>query len=190
MSAEAIRVTDDVLPDPLVYRAAALTQPFGDLVSGPVVFHGLALIGHSPLAAWLTATYGLTPTLEFFRLSPLGQEEPSRVHTDRDMGDWTAILYLNPDPPAADGTTFHRWRATGAIASVAVTPAEKRAEWEAWRDDTQWEAWHTVPAVFNRLIVFPAPYFHSRAIVENWGEGLDGRLIQIAFGRGEIPSCA
>lgn len=187
MSAAAIRVTDAVLPDPLVYRAAALTQPFGDLVSGPVVFHGLAPIGHSPLAAWLTATYGLTPTLEFFRLSPLHQAEPSFIHTDRDMGDWTAILYLNPDPPEGDGTTFWRDRKTGAVASTAETADAKYAEWQAWRDVTRWEAWHTAPAAFNRVIVFPAPYFHSRAIGENWGEGLDGRLIQIAFGRGEIP---
>lgn len=183
---DTIRVTDDVLPDPAVYRAGALAQPFGDFHSGAAVFHGLAPIGHSPLAAWLETTYGLTPTWETFRLSPAGQAEPSFIHTDRDMGDWTAILYLNPDPPAGDGTTFWRDRATGAIASTAATSDAKLAEWHAWRDLAQWEAWHTVPAVFNRVIVFPAPYFHSRAIPENWGTGLDGRLIQLCFGKGVL----
>jgi hypothetical protein len=186
---EAIHVVEDVLRDPHAYRTAALAQPFGDLVSGAAVFHGLAPIGRSPLAGWLAVAFGVTPTLEFFRLSPAGQEEPSFIHTDRDMGDWTAILYLNPDPPAGDGTTFWRDTATGQVASTAETATDKLAEWRAWRDVTQWEPWHTVPAVFNRVIVFPAPYFHSRAIPENWGVGLDGRLIQLVFGKGVLP-CA
>jgi len=187
MTPHAIRVFDDVVLDPHTYRAAALAQPFGELKSGSVTFKGLAPIGASPLSAWLKADYGLTPTYETFRLSPEGQDEPSFVHTDRDMGDWTCILYLNPDPPAADGTTFWKYRATGAIASSAETDDAKHAEWVNWRDTAQWEPWHTVPAVFNRAILFPAPYFHSRAIFSNWGTGLDARLIQLCFGTGSLP---
>ena len=59
-----------------------------------------------------------TPTLSFFRKSPAGQEEPHWIHTDVDMGDWTALLYLNPDPPAGDGTVFWTHLATGARESV------------------------------------------------------------------------
>ncbi len=187
MTPHAIRVFDDVVTDPLIYRAAALAQPFGELTSGAVTFKGLAPIGASPLSAWLKADYGLVPTYETFRLSPEGQDEPSFVHTDRDMGDWTCILYLNPDPPETDGTTFWKFRATGAIASSAATDDAKHAEWINWRDTAQWEPWHTVAARFNRAILFPAPYFHSRAIFANWGAGLDARLIQLCFGTGSLP---
>lgn len=187
MTTHAIRVFDDVVPDPLVYRTAALAQPFGDLHSGLAVFHGLAPIGRSPLSAWLETRFGLHATYETFRLSPEKQEEPTFVHTDRDMGDWSVILYLNPDPPGDDGTTFWKLRETGAIASIAQTPDERIAEALTWGDTNRWDPWHTVPAAFNRAILFPAPYFHSRAIFDNWGQGLDARLIQLAFGAGALP---
>jgi len=189
MTPHAIRVFDDVVPDPLIYRAAALAQPFGELDTGAVVFKGLAPIGPNPLSAWIETRFGLVTTWSSFRLSPEGQAEPSFIHTDRDMGQWSGILYLNPDPPANDGTVFWRYRETGAIQSTAAAddPDALHTEWQAWRDPTQWEPWHTVSAAFNRLALFPSPYFHSRAIAANWGTGLDARLIQLVFGTGTLP---
>jgi len=187
MTPHTIRVFDDVVAQPLIYRAGALAQTFGDLHSGAAVFHGLAPIGPSPLSTWLETRFGLKTTYSTFRLSPAGQPEPTFVHTDRDMGDWSVICYLNPDPPPGDGTTFWKARDTGAIASIAETPDERIAEALTWGDVEAWEPWHTVPAAFNRAILFPAPYFHSRAIFDNWGEGLDARLIQLCFGEGVIP---
>lgn len=179
---------DDFVPDPQTYRAAALAQAYGDIVAGPAVFHGMAPIGASPVSAWLERVYGLTTTYAAFRLSPEGQEEPNYVHTDRDMGGtFTAILYLNPDPPAGDGTDFLRHRATGAIQSTADTDDALMDERLAWRDREAWECWRHVEARFNRLVVFPSAYFHARAIFENWGTGTDARLIQLLFGTGTIP---
>jgi hypothetical protein len=180
------RVFDDVMPDPLTYRAAALALPFGDLTAGPVTFHGMVAIGPNPVSALLEAELGLRTTFAAFRLSPEGQEEPHYIHTDRDMGDWTAIYYLNPDPPAGDGTTFWRSRVTGATQSAADGEALLE-EWLAWRDQDQWEPWQTVAAVFNRLLLFPSAYFHSRALAGNWGHGPEARLIQLAFGTGDLP---
>jgi Family of unknown function (DUF6445) len=192
MTPHAIRVLDHVMDAPEQYRAAALACDYGDIVVGDpsvaaVTFHGMAQPGRTPLATMLAEQFGLTTTLELFRLSPEGQEEPSFIHTDRDMGEWTAILYLHPDPPAGDGTRFWREKATGAIQSTAQTEAEHLAEWQAWRDRDRWEPWHLVSAQFNRLLLFPAPYFHSRAIYENYGQGHDSRLIQLAFGTGIVP---
>lgn len=187
MTSHAIHVFDDVVANPEAYRAAALSQPFGDLQSGAITFHGMAPIGRSPLAADLELAFGLTTTFEAFRLSQLQQEEPSYIHQDRDMGEWTAILFLNPDPPPEDGTIFWKHRATGAMQSTAETEDEKLAEWLNWRDVSQWESWHVVPSKFNRLLLFPAPYFHSRAVFANWGEGDEARLIQICFGTGTLP---
>lgn len=187
MTPHSIIVLDDAVPDPKVYRAAALAQPFGDLVAGPITFHGMAPIGHSPLATWLETRYDLLTTWEAFRLSPAGQPEPNFIHTDRDMGTWSGILYLNPAPPVGDGTTFYRYRATGAIQTGADTPETQLAEWQDWRNPSLWDAWHTVPAAFNRLCLFPSSYFHSRALFENWGAGGEARLIQLLFGTGVLP---
>lgn len=180
-----ITIVDDVLVDPLAYRAQALTQPFQSVPMGPVTFHGIAACVDPRVPQAITARYlDARPTVTFFRHSPEGQPEPNFIHTDRDMGDWTGILYLNPDPPADDGTTFWKHRASGATASVATSVEGFHEEWLSWRDRSQWEPWRTVSAKFNRLLLFHAPLFHSRAIDANYGTEADARLIQIVFGTG------
>lgn len=181
-------VLDAVLPDVAAYRAAALAQPFESHTFGDATFHGIGTRVDTQLPDLIAARYPhVTPTLSFFRKSPRHQVEPNYIHTDRDMGEWTAILYLTQHPPAADGTTFWQHRATGARASTATTPEALQAEWRAWRDRSQWEPWTTVAAKENRLVLFPAACFHSRAIHENYGGGDRARLIQIVFGTGGLP---
>jgi RimJ/RimL family protein N-acetyltransferase len=183
----AITVIDDVLPDVDRYRADILNHPFGDVRMSPeVVFHGIAPVDDT-LAQWIEQRFPqLKPQLSFARRSPEGQDEPNFIHTDRDMGEWTGIYYLTADPAPGDGTTFWRWRKTGAIGSHAVTEDEFFEEWAAWRDREQWEPWRVVSAKPNRLVLFPAPYFHSRALEDNYGaaESETARLIQVVFGTG------
>ena len=182
-----IRVHDDLLADPVAYRDALLSLDYRSIAIGPVTFHGIAECRDEGVPHWIAHRYSeARPGVTFVRRSPQGQAEPNFIHTDRDMGDWTGIFYLNPDPPAGDGTRFWRHRRTGATASTARTADECQAEWHSWRDDAQWEPWHTVPARFNRLIVFPAPLFHSRAIPDNYGAGDQARLIQVVFGTGSL----
>lgn len=187
MTPHAIRVLDNVLPEPDTYRSAALLCDFHDIPAGPITFHGMAEIGQSPLSVMLREQFGLETTWSGFRLSPEGQEEPNFIHTDQDMGEWTAILYLHPEPPTGDGTCFWRSKQTGEIQSVTTDPQARYGEWVRWRQLDQWEPWHTVPSRFNRLLLFPANYYHSRAIFENWGAGDDARLIQLCFGKGTLP---
>ncbi len=175
-----IQIYDDVLSDPEGYRAKALAQPFGDVTVGAATFKGIAPVPDDSLLSWLTAKVGdVGPVTTFLRVSPAGQPEPNYIHTDQDMGAWTGILYLNPSPAEGDGTTFWRHRDTGETRSHDATMAEALL----WRDQTQWEPVHTVAARFNRLLMFPAPLFHSRAIFENYGASAeDARLIQVMFG--------
>ncbi len=182
----SITVYDDVLPNAHAHRAALLRRPFADVVVGPAVFHGLASLDvGDPLTEWIADHLpALKPSLTFARRSPEGQAEPNYIHTDVDMGEWTGILYLNPMPATGDGTTFWQHRGTGARQSQARTQAEGMAEGAAWRDASQWAPWAVVPAIWNRLVVFAAPAFHSRAIAANYGTGANARLIQVMFGRG------
>lgn len=185
----ALTVVDDVLPDVDAYRAEVLAGAFEDVEPhAGAVFHGIRRDLDDRLPAWIQARYpSLTPTLTFARKSPAGQAEPNYIHTDSDMGEWTAIYYLTADPPPTDGTTFWRHRATGAVLSTALNQAELVDEWLAWRDLTQWTPWTTVAARPNRVVLFPAPYFHSRALAENYGSGEAARLIQVVFGTGGFP---
>ena len=181
-------VFDGVLVDPVAYRAAVLAKPFGSVsVGAGVVFHGVQLAEDPTFPTWITSQFPqLTPTLSFFRQSPAGQREPNYVHTDRDMGDWTALLYLNPTPDSGDGTMFWRHRGTGAIGSVTNDGEALLDEQRAWRDLGQWEAMTHIAAKFGRAVLFPADRFHSRAIPENYGTGDDARLIQVVFGIGAL----
>ena len=187
-----IQVFDGVLADPLAYRQAALAHEFTSVETGPgVVFHGISTSVPATVPDWLVARFpSLQPTLSFFRKSPKGQDEPNFIHTDRDMGDWTAILYLNPEPPKGDGTTFYQRTMTAARSSTSDTEDLLIVEWLDWRQRDLWQPWHRVDAAFNRLVVFTSSLFHARSIPENYGEGDNARLIQLVFGKGELQPCA
>lgn len=172
-----IDIHDHVLADPDGYRAAALRLPFQSVCFGPVTFHGIMLPPTSAFVDWFAHMYpDYLPTLTFLRRSPAGQIEPNFIHTDVDMGDVTALLYLNPAPPEGDGTRFWRWLTNGAVSGGILTgDAGKRLE--DWTLETH------VAARFNRSVVFAAPRFHSRALADNYGEGDDARLVQVLFAR-------
>lgn len=182
---DQVAIWDNWLPDPDAYRVWALEQVFDSVTIGSATFHGIALLSET-LRDFMTALLAwkypqLYTRLTMFRKSPLHQVEPSFVHHDRDMGTTSGILYLNPDPPAGDGTTFWRHKATGHVASAATEWEALQREWQDWRDTTLWEPWQTVEGKFNRLILFPSSMFHSRAIFENYGTGDESRLIQLLF---------
>ena len=177
-----IHVYDDVLPDPEGYRALALAHSFQTFTIGNVEWHGFAECDPPGLTDWLQDSRpDLTATLSLLRQSPEGQEEPHYIHTDRSMGDWTAILYLTPSPQAGDGTDFWRHRWSGVTESRAESATEMAQEAQAWSDQDQWSLRQHVASRFNRVVLFPAEYFHSRSLHENYGSGETARLTQILF---------
>ena len=187
MTGHGIAVFDDVLADPAAYRHDALAHPFETHHAGGETWPGMAVCQAPGFVDWLAGTRpGVAFTLSLLRQSPYGQLEPNFLHTDGMMGDWTAILYLSAEPAPGDGTRFWRHRETGAVESLSAdsTPVEHAA----WRDATQWELWHHVEAQFNRAVIFPARYFHSRSIYDNYGTGPSARLVQVVFGMTEKAS--
>lgn len=170
-------VYDDVLIDPHGYREATLEQQFGSVSSGRIVFHGITSPPNSEFADWFNRLFPhYLVTLSFLRRSPEGQKEPNFIHNDTDMGEVTALMYLNPDPPQEDGTSFWQYKATGRGEGPPLSG-------EVGQDLNQWDRWLTVPAVFNRAVVFDAPLFHSRAIESNYDCGEQARLFQVLFAR-------
>lgn len=183
-----IVVLDNVVGNAEAYRADALQLPYQSHTLGAATFHGIAL-ATDWLPSWIAASFPMCrPTLSFFRRSPFRQAEPNFVHSDLSMGDWTAILYLNPDPPAGDGTTFWQHRDSGARFTNPESLEAYAAEGVPLADVTLWRPWYRVPARFNRLVLFPAPYYHSRSLPENYGHGDDARLVQVTFG-GYVDVC-
>ncbi len=166
---DAIQVFDHVLPDPAAYRAAALALPYEDVTIGADTFYGIARAQVWPAEGFAHAHVSLS----FFRKSPEGQREPTYIHSDAGMGaDVTGVLYLNPDPPPGDGTSFWRHQRTDQIRG-AFDPVEAKTG--------LWKRWKHVPAQFGRLVLFPSDYYHSRGLVQNYGTGDDARLTQVVF---------
>lgn len=175
-------IIDDALIDPEAYRTLALASAFRSVSDGAAIFHGIAP-GLPLLGSFIETRYpGFRVHHSFFRRSPAGQVEPHFIHCDRSMGDWSAVLYLTPDPPDGDGTTFWRRTDTGAIGSDSQTVGEYASEGAAWFNDALWAPRYRVPAKFNRLLLFPSRLYHSRAIADNYGAGERARLIQMVFG--------
>jgi len=185
-----IAVFDAVLRDPVAYARHARSTDSQTYLVGDVEWHGLSACVETEFTDWLYRVRpDLTPSLSLIRRSPLGQVEPNYIHTDRDMGEWTALLYLTDTPDTDDGTDFWRHRWSGATESSSMSPMDKLNEGQAWRDLSQWALRAHVPAVFNRAIIFPASLFHSRAIYANYGVGNESRLTQVVFCKEGASAC-
>lgn len=176
-----IHIFNDVIENAQAYRQDMLQLPFETIDLGAKQFHGIARCDGTELTQKITSTFPqLRPTLTFARQSPYKQREPHFIHTDVDMGDWTGILYLNPYPLCNDGTDFWKHLETGDIGSLGYQD-------EVLWNHHKWAKWQHAPAEFNRLVLFPAHLYHSRAIYENYGKGDTARLVQVIFGTGQLP---
>lgn len=171
---EQLFVFDDVLAEPHAYRGRVILQSFGDVQVGPDTFKGIALAPDRELVDAFKARVPAVPRMTFFRRSEAGQAEPNYIHSDHDMGEWTGIYYMNPDPPEGDGTTF--WERDGA-ASGSWTPELA----QFGRTAAGWMPWRHVVGRFNRLLVFASSLYHSRGLFDNYGHGDSARLIQVVF---------
>ncbi|NBW35776.1 MAG: hypothetical protein EBR30_12305 [Cytophagia bacterium] len=150
-------ILDNVLIDPNRYIKEINENEFIDVVDGDKVFHNIQPRSNVDMFARIAMAY-LGPkfyvTFNFVRKSPLNQQEPNFIHTDEMMGDVTAILYLSKDHPQDDGTTIY---------------------------DENGDKSCVFYSKFNRMVLFDSTLPHSRNIFENFGEGDDSRLIQVAF---------
>lgn len=147
---------DDVLSNPKGYVAQVFASGFQDVYSEDKVFKGIQIRDNNDEFAEFILGYmsDYKVTYNFIRKSPLGQEEPNFKHTDSDMGDVVAILYLNESAPDGDGTTIY---------------------------DEEGEPSVVVNSKFNRCVMFDANVLHSRNIFENFGADASARLIQVVF---------
>lgn len=146
---------DNVIKDPDTYVEDILNGGFEDIYTGFHTFKGIQPRGDDEFSEYLKNIFpDYVPVWNFVRMSPLGQEEPTYIHTDEMMGDITVILYLNKKKPNDDGTTIY---------------------------DDEGKPSLRVFSKYNRMIAFDSTEKHSRTILENFGHGDKSRLIQVVF---------
>lgn len=188
----AYTVIDNFVADPDSVRQSALAAGFGTWRPnkgevGSSVYTGMNFWGdHGVLLRGVAKAMDapIFPNSMFFRVTNL-DTEGAYVHSDREMGDYTAIVYLSRHEAANSGTALFRHRGTGmermkSFAEMREDPAtfEKlKTEMVDGKPD-HWEMLKFVPGRYNRAFIFEAPLFHSRFPKHGYGNTAeDGRMI-------------
>ena len=187
---QRIVAVDDFCEYPHDVAASAKAGGFGtwkpeEAEVGSGKYEGMGYTGlHALLIKPLTMILRsvLIPNSMFFRSTNVGMEK-AYIHSDRTMGDYTAIVYLSShDEPS--GTAFYRHIPTGLTEMPSVEDMKILGIYEQLKDDmvsrdpSKWELLYYVEGKFNRALVFDAPLFHSRYPLEGIGSTAEsGRLI-------------
>jgi hypothetical protein len=173
-------------------RQSALESGFGTWRPnkgevGSSVYDGMNFWGdHATLLRSLTKAAGkpVYPNSMFFRVTNI-ETEGAYVHSDREMGDHTAIVYLSKHDDEGSGTGLFEHTETGMRRMPSFAELRKKPEFlEQLKaemvagDPEHWNMWHFVQGYYNRAFIFEAPLFHSRFPKHGYGTTPeDGRLI-------------
>jgi Family of unknown function (DUF6445) len=188
-----IQVVDDFVSNPDRLRQSALESGFGTWRPnkgevGSSIYDGMNFWGdHAmPLRALAKAVgEPIYPNSMFFRVCN-AQTEGAYVHSDREAGDFTAILYLSKHTDES-GTGFYRHRQSGIAWMRSFAEMTKDPEWFA-KFKTEmvegkpevWECTRFVEGRYNRALIFEAPLFHSRHPKHGYGSTIeDGRMVWV-----------
>lgn len=187
-------VFDKFLPDPAALRNSALQAGFGTWRPnkgevGSSNYAGMCFWGdHATPMRQLTKAVGqpIYPGSMFFR-STNKDTEAAYVHSDREAGEYTAILYLSEHAAADSGTGFYRNRRTGKAYMDSFAEMAATAEFEILKEEMvdgsnkYWEQLKFIPGDYNRMLVFHAPLFHARTPKNGFGDTAeDGRMVWVA----------
>lgn len=187
-------VIDEFSPYADAARASALAAGFGTWRPnrgevGSSVYDGMCFWGDhammmQPLALHMGAQ--IVPNSMFFRVCNEATEA-AYVHSDREHGDFTAVVYLSDHDEPDFGTGFYKNKRTGAdrmssFDAMAKDPEEfarLKAEMVAGESEA-WERTSFVRGSFNRAVIFEAPLFHARSPRNGLGETVEnGRMVWV-----------
>jgi hypothetical protein len=189
-----IQVWDNFLKDPDAVRASALASGFGtwkpnkgDL--GADSYGGVNFVGdHATCLKTLHDRLGvqIIPNSMFFRITNPSMER-ALIHSDREYGDMTAIIYLTPDPEELSGTGFYRHRQTGMeemppIASLRAKPDFMSQIRQEMLDAEEhvWEMYRFVEGRYNCCVFFSGPLIHCRIPMTGFGlNESDSRMVWV-----------
>jgi hypothetical protein len=187
-----IEVFDNFVGNLESVRQSALQSGFGSWHPGKgdlglPFYEGVNFWGdHATLFRALYEKVGqFVPSSMFFRITNPSMEH-ALVHSDREYGDYTAIVYLTE--AEGSGTGFYRHRQTGwedcpPIETLRRDPAfmaQLRQQMLDARDE-DWELYRVVDAKLNRCLVFDGPKIHCRLPKIGYGtDETNSRMVWVA----------
>ncbi len=117
----------------------------------------------------------VVPEYLFARAMPEGCIAPAKVHSDRDMGKFTAHVYLSSGDAS---TSFIRHIDLG----YSALPEYSGSEWDSDPKDSAWQKYITVYGRQNRLLVHHAAHFHCAEPESGFGTlSVDARMVLTCF---------
>lgn len=188
-----IQIIDNFTPRIDEVRHSALVSGFGTWRPtkgevGSSVYEGMNFWGqHAVMLHALAHCVGrpIFPNSMFFRATNIGTEG-AYVHSDREAGDFTCVVYLSQHDDVY-GTGFYRHRETGMTHMPSFDELRERPElFERLKhemvdgSEKYWEQLDFVRGQYNRAVIFDAPRFHARIPRHGFGSSAaDGRLVWV-----------
>jgi len=122
----------------------------------------------------------IQPKMTFMRMSKEGVHVPHQAHTDKNIADYTFLLYLNKDEDCRGGTDILEH-----IEGMKIHP-QTQEEIDIWKRDTNnSEKWIKVgfcPMAFNRAFILRSDLFHRSVPINGFGTNqFNSRLVLISF---------
>lgn len=188
------QIVDDFLSDPVSFRAEAIACPFYQ-IDGPDGghYHNISMRPTHEFQGQVEKAIGrpIRPSYAFLRYATKGTKLNHLIHADNGLAEFGCVLYLNTPDQCAGGTAFYRHKTLGwdrvmlADECRRLGKSPKRA-WEilekSWNDAGQWEQTGGCPMKFNRAVIFPTRFFHSRLPLDGFGTDMnDARLVYVLF---------
>ena len=197
-------VVDDFCEDLELVKKSALAAGFSTWLPnkgevGSSVYEGMGFWGdHSLLLRSLILSTGkvLVPNSMFFRITNEGMEK-AYIHSDRESGNHTCVVYLT-EHEQKSGTAFFKHKRTGLTHMPSFYDMHDQGILEELkqdmvsRDPSKWEQTGYVEGKYNRALIFDAPLFHSRYPLEGIGnDNSTGRMVWVSHfnfidGSGEL----
>jgi hypothetical protein len=186
-------VVDGFAPNIDAVRQSALASGFGTWRPnkgevGSSIYDGMNFWGdHASMLRALSYHIGqvVIPNSMFFRVTN-ADTEAAYVHSDREAGEYTCVVYLSEHPGEKSGTGFYRHRESGATCmppfdELRHDPAFDRLKDQMVRgSEEDWELVRFVEGQYNRAVIFYAPLFHARSPRHGVGSTPeDGRMVWV-----------
>lgn len=178
-------IVDNFCPRIDEVRASALASGFGTWRPnkgevGSSVYDGMNFWGlHSVMLHALSFRIGapVYPNSVFFRVTN-ETAEAAYVHSDREWGDFTCIVYLSQHAERT-GTGFYRHRKTGMTHMPPLADVSEEIKQQMVKgSEEDWELLDFVHGGYNRAVIFDAPRFHARTPRHGFADSPEeGRLI-------------
>lgn len=189
---KSLVVVDDFFPNGSSIREFAIANGFDTEEFKGHKYHGVGTPNNEGIAKASETLVAKATGIErskveckmnFFRIGMKGVPVTTYIHMDRDCGDLAVVCHLSPK--CYGGTAFWTHKASGAHCwpdDVPMTEEDAEILNQDGNNEGAWDMNGYIAMRFNRALIYPTNYFHSRYPNHIPAETPEeGRLVWVGF---------